>query len=66
MKLYDGGKAPNPRRIRVFLAEKGIRVDLVPVDIGGLEHKGERYTAINPLKRVPSLVLDDEIGRAHV
>jgi len=59
MKLYDGGKAPNPRRVRVFLAEKGIKVDLVPVDIGGLEHKGQSYTAINPLQRVPSLVLDD-------
>jgi glutathione S-transferase len=59
MKLYDGGRAPNPRRVRVFLAEKGIKVDVVPVDIGGLEHKGEGYTAINPLQRVPSLVLDD-------
>ena len=59
MKLYDGGKAPNPRRVRIFLAEKGIKVDLVPVDIGGLEHKGEGYTAINPLQRVPSLVLDN-------
>ncbi len=59
MKLYDGGKAPNPRRVRIFLAEKGIKVDLVPVDIGGLEHKGAGYTAINPLQRVPSLVLDD-------
>ena len=32
MKLFDGGKAPNPRRVRVFLAEKGIEVPLVPVD----------------------------------
>jgi glutathione S-transferase len=45
--------------VRIFLAEKGIKVDLVPVDIGGLEHKGEGYTAINPLQRVPSLVLDN-------
>lgn len=59
MKLYDGGKAPNPRRVRIFLAEKGIKVDIVPVDIGGLEHKRDPYTAINPLQRVPSLVLDD-------
>lgn len=59
MKLYDGGKAPNPRRVRIFLAEKGIKIDLVPVDIGGQQHKGESYTAINPLQRVPSLVLDD-------
>lgn len=59
MKLYDGGKAPNPRRVRIFLAEKGIKVDLVPVDIGKLEHKTPAYTAINPFQRVPSLVLDN-------
>ncbi len=59
MKLYDGGRAPNPRRVRIFLAEKGIKVDVVPVDIGGQQHKTESYTAINPLQRVPSLVLDD-------
>ncbi|MEO6381677.1 MAG: glutathione S-transferase [Nitrobacter sp.] len=59
MKLYDGGKAPNPRRVRIFLAEKGIKVDVVPVDIGHQEHKTDAYSAINPLQRVPSLVLDD-------
>lgn len=59
MKLYDGGRAPNPRRVRIFLAEKGIRVDTQQVDLGSLEHKSPDYTAINPLQRVPSLVLDD-------
>ena len=59
MKLYDGGRAPNPRRVRVFLAEKGIKIDIVPVDIGNREHKTDSYSAINPLQRVPSLVLDD-------
>jgi len=59
MKLYDGGRAPNPRRVRIFLAEKGIEVDLMPVDLGAMEHKGAAYTAINPFQRVPSLVLDD-------
>jgi glutathione S-transferase len=59
MKLYDGGRAPNPRRVRVFLAEKGIKIDIVSVDIGGQQHKTESYAAINPLQRVPSLVLDD-------
>ena len=39
MKLFDGGRAPNPRRVRIFLAEKGIAVPLVPVDMGALEHK---------------------------
>ncbi len=59
MKLYDGGRAPNPRRVRVFLAEKGITVPIEAVDLGGLAHKSEAYRAINPLQRVPALVLDD-------
>ena len=59
MKLYDGGRAPNPRRVRIFLAEKGIKIEIVPVDLGAQEHKGDAYTAINPLQRVPALVLDN-------
>jgi glutathione S-transferase len=59
MKLYDGGRAPNPRRVRLFLAEKGIKVETQQVDLGALEHKSSAYTAINPLQRVPALVLDD-------
>jgi glutathione S-transferase len=59
MKLYDGGRAPNPRRVRVFLAEKGIAVPLEQVDLGKLAHKSAAYTAINPLQRVPALELDD-------
>jgi glutathione S-transferase len=59
MKLYDGGRAPNPRRVRVFLAEKGISVPIEPVDIGAGQNKSDAYTAINPLQRLPALVLDD-------
>ncbi len=59
MKLYDGGRAPNPRRVRIFLAEKGISIPTQQVDLGALEHKGDAYTAINPLQRVPALELDD-------
>jgi glutathione S-transferase len=59
MKLYDGGKAPNPRRTRVFLAEKGITVPTEQVDIMAQEHKTADFTAKNPLQRVPVLVLDD-------
>ncbi|MEA2977977.1 MAG: hypothetical protein QOF19_3497 [Alphaproteobacteria bacterium] len=59
MKLYDGGRAPNPRRVRIFLAEKGISVPIVPVDLGALEQKSPAYTAVNPLQRLPALVLDD-------
>jgi glutathione S-transferase len=59
MKLYDGGRAPNPRRVKVFLAEKGITVPTEQVDLGKLAHKSPEYTAINPLQRVPALELDD-------
>src|SRR3954464_1635729 len=59
MKLYDGGRAPNPRRVKVFLAEKGIAVPVEQVDLGKLAHKAPGYTAINPLQRVPALELDD-------
>jgi glutathione S-transferase len=59
MKLYDGGRAPNPRRVRIFLAEKGITVPNEQVDLGSLQHKGDTFTAINPMQRVPALVLDD-------
>ena len=59
MKLYDGGRAPNPRRVKVFLAEKGITVPTEQVDLGKLAHKGAAYTAVNPLQRVPALELDD-------
>jgi glutathione S-transferase len=59
MKLYDAGRAPNPRRVRIFLAEKGVEIPLVPVDLGRLEHKSEAYAVVNPLQRTPALVLDD-------
>jgi glutaredoxin 2 len=59
MKLYDGGRAPNPRRVRIFLAEKGITVPTEQVDIGALQQKSDAFTAINPMQRVPALVLDD-------
>ncbi|WP_394688939.1 glutathione S-transferase [Hoeflea sp.] len=59
MKLYDGGRAPNPRRVTVFLAEKGIDIDRVPVDMGNLGHKSAEVTGLNPLQRLPVLVLDD-------
>ena len=59
MKLYDGGRAPNPRRVRIFLAEKAVTIPLVPVDIGKLEHKSDAYAAVNPRRRLPALELDD-------
>ncbi|MER9073347.1 glutathione S-transferase [Mesorhizobium sp. M0904] len=59
MKLFDGGRAPNPRRVRIFLAEKGLPVPLMPVDMGALEHKEQPVSSRNPLKRLPVLELDD-------
>lgn len=59
MKLYDGGRAPNPRRVRIFLAEKGITVPTEQVDLGSMQQRSEAFTAINPMQRVPALLLDD-------
>lgn len=59
MKLYDSGRAPNPRRTRIFLAEKGISVPSEQVDMMAMQHKTPEYAAINPLQRMPALVLDD-------
>ncbi|MBX6426429.1 MAG: glutathione S-transferase [Variibacter sp.] len=59
MKLYEYARAPNPRRVRIFLAEKGLTVPTEQVDITTMQHKSPEFTAINPLQRVPALVLDD-------
>lgn len=60
MLLYDAPMpAPNPRRVRIYLAERGIEVPLQSVSIPAREHKAADYTAINPLGQVPTLVLDD-------
>jgi len=59
MKLYESGRAPNPRRVRIFLSEKGITVPSEQVDIAAQEQKSPVFTALNPLQRVPVLVLDD-------
>src|SRR4051794_14140863 len=59
MRLYDGGRAPNPRRVRIFLAEKGMQVPVEHIDLAALQHKSAEFTALNPLQRVPVLVLDD-------
>lgn len=59
MKLYDTPLAPNPRRVRVFLAEKGIDIPKVTIDLGKMEQKSESYAAVNPRQRTPALELDD-------
>jgi glutathione S-transferase len=59
MKLYDSKMAPNPRRARIFLAEKGIALPTEQVDIAAKAHLTPDYAAVNPLQRMPCLVLED-------
>ena len=59
MVLYDMVKAPNPRRVRIFLAEKEIEVERIEVDIPSGANLTPEYRAINPRGVVPTLVLDD-------
>jgi glutathione S-transferase len=59
LKLYDAGRAPSPRRVRIFLAEKRVQVPLVPVDLGLMEHFDPAFAALNPLKQTPVLQLED-------
>lgn len=58
LELYDGGRAPNPRRVRIFMAEKGIELPTVQIDIAKKEHKTEGFTRLNPMQRLPVLVLE--------
>jgi glutathione S-transferase len=59
MKLYDTKQAPNPRRVRIFLAEKGIEVPLVPVDLASAQNRQPEFLKKNPMGQVPVLELDD-------
>lgn len=59
MKLYDYSMAPNPRRTRIFLAEKGVELETVQVDMMKQEQLSDDYRKINPRCTIPSLVLDD-------
>lgn len=59
MKLYDYKAGPNPRRVRIFLAEKGIEVPLVHTDIIKREQKAPAFLAKNPIGSIPVLELDD-------
>jgi glutathione S-transferase len=64
--LYHAGGSPNSRRVRIFIAEKGLNVALVPVDLGNKEQFSEAYKAINPRSMVPTLMLDDGISIGEV
>ncbi|GIS91163.1 MAG: glutathione S-transferase [Pseudomonadota bacterium] len=59
MKFYDCQTAPSPRRARIFIAEKGVSVDTVEVDLRSSEQLKPEFKAINPYCTVPVLELDD-------
>ena len=59
MKLYDLPPSPNARRVRIFIAEKGIEIPTVAVDMAKGENKTPEYLAKNPLGKMPLLELDD-------
>ena len=59
MRLHDCQMAPNPRRARIFLAEKGLEVEKIEHSIMDGETNGEAYLKINPWGTVPALELDD-------
>jgi glutathione S-transferase len=59
MKLYHSGSSPNSRRVRIFLAEKGLSIPLITIDFGKGEQHSDAYRAINSRRVVRTLVLDD-------
>ena len=59
MKLYQNAGSPNSRRVRIFLAEKGLSIPLIPIDLSKGEQHSDAYRAINSRRVVPTLVLED-------
>jgi glutathione S-transferase len=59
MKFYDCLTAPSPRRVRIFIAEKGVTLEIRMVDLANGEHLTDTFGKINPRRTVPVLELDD-------
>ena len=59
MKLYNCNGAPNPRRVTMFIAEKGIAIPTIEVDIKGGENLKDEFLCVNPRGLLPVLELDD-------
>jgi|TARA_B110000967_G_scaffold24780_1_gene22789 glutathione S-transferase len=58
--LYSSEYAPNPKKVLIYIAEKGLKdIDIVNLDLAKLEHKTPEYKVIAPNSRVPALKLDD-------
>lgn len=66
MKLYQSSASPNSRRVRIFIAEKQLQIDVVPVNLAEKEQFSETYRAINARSMVPALLLDDGTAIAEV
>ena len=66
LKLYQSSGSPNSRRVRIYLAERGICASTIPVDLGAKEQFSDAYAAINPRRVVPTLVLGDGTGIGEV
>jgi glutathione S-transferase len=66
LKLYYAAASPNSRRVRIFMAEKGVTVPLVPIDLSKGEQHSDAYRAINPRRIVPTLVLPDSTAIGEV
>jgi glutathione S-transferase len=66
MKLYHSTSSPNSRRVRMFIAEKGLSIPSQSVNLGEKEQFSDWFKAINPRQQVPALVLDDDTTIAEV
>jgi glutathione S-transferase len=65
MKLYEFTGAPNPRRVRIFLAEKGVKIPFEQVDIAKGQNRTPEFLKINPMGGLPVLQLDDGTNLAE-
>ncbi|MFP3977099.1 MULTISPECIES: glutathione S-transferase family protein [Marinobacter] len=61
MKIFETKTAPNPRRVRMFMAEKGLleKAEFIEIDLLKGENRTPEYAARNPMKKVPVMELDD-------
>ena len=59
MKIIEQERAPNPRRVKIFIAEKGLDIPFEKLELNKGEHQTPEFTALNPMQRVPILLFDD-------
>ncbi len=59
MKIIEQERAPNPRRVKIFVAEKGLDIPFEKIELNRGDHHTPQFTALNPMQRVPVLLLDD-------